>query len=133
LLLPDVICSFKVAPATESHNTVFTVFLAGELGRIVVVGEFMRADIYIDKTQGGSVEISVVRDGLSSGVDRRYDTVEKARSVLVKFGLDPILIDHHLRSLTRVPPSFLLRFPAAEIADDILRSLGFRAAAFHAG
>jgi len=103
------------------------------LERIVVVGDFMRADIYIDKTQGGSVEISVVRDGLSSGVARRYETVEKARSVLVKFGLDPILIDHHLRSLTRVPPSFLLRFPAAEIADDILRSLGFRAAAFHAG
>lgn len=99
----------------------------------MVVGEFMRADIFIDKTAGGSVEISVVRDGLSSGVAHKYDTAEKARLVLVKFGLDPILIDHHLRSLSRVPPSFLIRFPVAEIADDILRSLGFRAAAFQAG
>jgi hypothetical protein len=102
------------------------------LRRTVVVGEFMRADIYIDKTEGGNVEISVVRDGLSSGVAHKYDTVEKARSVLVTFGLDPILVDHHLRSLSKVPPSFLLRFPAAEIEDDILRSLGFRTAAFQA-
>ena len=92
----------------------------------------MRADIFIDKTEGGSIEISVVRDGLSSGAAHKYDTIEKARSVLIKFGLDPILIDHHLRSLFRVPPSFLLRFPSAEIADDILRSLEFTAAAFHA-
>lgn len=99
----------------------------------MVVGEFMRADIFIDRTEGGNVEISVVRDGLSSGVAHKYDTAEKARLVLVKFGIDPILIDHHLRLLSRVPPSFLIRFPVAEIADDILRSLGFRAAAFQAG
>jgi hypothetical protein len=28
-------------------------------------------------------------------------------------------------------PHVLLRFPVADISDDILRSLGFRAAAFH--
>ena len=93
----------------------------------------MRADIFIDKTEGGSIEISVVRDGLSSGAAHKFDTVDKARSVLVKFGLDPILIDHNLRSLSKMPPSFLLRFPTAEIADDNLRSVGFTAAAFQVG
>jgi hypothetical protein len=92
----------------------------------------MRADIYIDKTEGDNIEISVVRDGQSSGVAHKYDTIEKARSVLVTFGLDPILIDRRLRTLTKVPPCFLLRFPVAEIADDILRSLKFTAAAFQA-
>jgi hypothetical protein len=92
----------------------------------------MKADIFIDKTEGGSIEISVVRDGLSSGAARKYDTVEKARSVLVTFGFDLELIDRQLQFLSKVPPSFLLRFPSAEIADDILRSLGFTAAAFHA-
>jgi hypothetical protein len=93
----------------------------------------MTADIFIDKTAGGVVEISVVRNGLSAGAGHKYETVEKARSVLLTFGLDLELIDRQLRSLSRVPPSFLLRFPAAEIADDILRSSGFTAAAFHAG
>jgi len=92
----------------------------------------MRADIFIDKTEGGGVEVSVVREGLTSGVAHKYDTVEKARSVLVAFGLDTQLIDHQIRSLSRVPPSFLLRFPSAEIADDVLRSLDFWAAAFQA-
>ena len=90
----------------------------------------MRADIFIDKTEGGGVEISVVRDGLTSGVAHKYDTVQKARLVLVQFGLDPLLIDGQLRSRSRVPPCFLLRFPAAEIADDILRSLRFTAVIF---
>ena len=85
----------------------------------------MKSDIFIDKTEGGSIEISVVRDGLSSGAAHKYDTVEKARSVLVTLGLDPELIDRQLRFLSKVPPSFLLRFPSTEIADDILRSLGF--------
>jgi hypothetical protein len=92
----------------------------------------MKADIFIDKTEGGSIEISVVREGLSSGAAHRYETVEKARTVLVAFGLDPQLIDRQLRFLSKVPPSFLLRFPSAEIADDILHSLGFTAAAFGA-
>jgi hypothetical protein len=62
----------------------------------------------------------------------RYDTVEKARAVLVKFGLAPELIDRQLRTLSKVPPSFLLRFPEAEITDEVLRSLEFTAAAFQA-
>jgi hypothetical protein len=92
----------------------------------------MKADVFIDKTESGRVEISVVRDGLSSGAAHIFDTVEKARVVLVKFGLDPILIDRRLRTLSDVPPCFLLRFPVTDIADDILRALGFRAAAFQA-
>jgi hypothetical protein len=90
----------------------------------------MRADVFIDKTEGNAVEISVVKHGLSSGAAHRYDTAEKARTVLVKFGLDHDLIDHQLRTLSDVPPSFLLRFPAAEIADEVLRALEFTAAVF---
>jgi len=51
---------------------------------------------------------------------------------LVTFGLDAYLIDHQLRTLSKTPPGFLLRFPAVEIDDDVLRSLGFTAAAFQA-
>jgi hypothetical protein len=92
----------------------------------------MRADVFIDKTEGDAVEITVVKHGLSCGAAHRYDTVEKARAVLVKFGFDPELIDHQLRNLSKVPPSFLLRFPEAEIADEVLRSLEFAAAVFQA-
>ena len=92
----------------------------------------MTADIFINKTEGDGVEISVVKHGLSSGAAHRYDTVERARAVLVKFGLDSEVIDHQLRTLTKVPPSFLLRLPTAEIADEVLRSLEFTAAVFQA-
>jgi hypothetical protein len=74
----------------------------------------------------------VVKHGLSSGAAHRYDTSERARAVLVKFGFDPQLIDHQLRTLSKAPPSFLLRFPAAEIADEVLRLLEFTAAVFQA-
>ena len=90
----------------------------------------MTADIFINKTEGDGVEISEVKHGLSSGAAHRYDTVEKARAVLFKFGFDPEVIDHQLRTLS--PPSFLLRFPTAEIADEVLRSLEFTAAVFQA-
>jgi len=43
----------------------------------------MKADIYIDKTEGGGVEISVVKHGLSSGAANKYNAIEKARAVLV--------------------------------------------------
>jgi hypothetical protein len=92
----------------------------------------MTSDVFINKTEGDGVEISVVKHGLSSGAAHRYDTVEKARAVLVKFGLDPEVIDHQLRALSKVPASFLLRFPTVEIADEILRALEFTAAVFQA-
>ena len=93
----------------------------------------MRADVFIDKTEGEGVEISVVKHGLSSGAAQEYQTFEKARTVLVALRLDPELIDRQLTALSKLPPSVLLRFPAAEIADDVLRSLEFTAAAFQAG
>ena len=92
----------------------------------------MRADVFIDKTEGDAVEVSVVKHGLSSGAAHRYDTAEKARAVLVKFGFDPELVDGQLRTLSKSPPSFLLRFPEAEIGDEVLRSLEFTAAVFQA-
>lgn len=48
----------------------------------------------------------------------------------VKFGLAPELIDRQLRALSKVRPSILLRFPEAEIAEEVLRSLKFTAAVF---
>jgi len=90
----------------------------------------MRADIFIDKTAGGGVEVSVVKHGLSSGDAHKYHTFDKARAVLVTLGFDVELIDRQLTTLSKAPPGFLLRFPAAEIADEVLRSLGFTAAAF---
>jgi hypothetical protein len=92
----------------------------------------MRVDVFISKTEGDGVEISVVKHGLSSGAAHRYETVPIARAVLVKFGLDPELIDRQFRTLSEVPPSVLLRFPEAEIADEVLRSLEFTAAVFQA-
>jgi hypothetical protein len=92
----------------------------------------MTADIFIKKTEGEGIEILVVKNGLSSGAAHRYDSIERARTVLLKFGLAPEVIDHQLRTLSKVPPSFLLRFPTAEIADEVLRSLEFTAAVFEA-
>jgi hypothetical protein len=92
----------------------------------------MRADVFISRTEGDGVEISVVKHGLSSGATHRYDTAEKARAVLVKFGFVPELIDRQLRTLSKLPPSILLRFPETEIADEVLRSLEFTAAVFQA-
>jgi len=92
----------------------------------------MRADIFIDKTEGGSFQISVVRHGQSSGTARKYDAVGKAEAVLLAFGFKKALVDRQLQALSETPPSVLLRFPIADVADDVLRSLGFTAAAFQA-
>jgi hypothetical protein len=48
------------------------------------------------------------------------------------FGFDAGLVDHQLGVLAEMPPSALLRFPVADIADDVLRSFGFMAAASRA-
>jgi len=36
----------------------------------------MRAEVFIDQSEGGVAEISVVRHGLSSGAARKYRTVD---------------------------------------------------------
>jgi hypothetical protein len=46
------------------------------------------------------------------------------------FGFDRGLVDRKLGALSEVSLHVLLSFPEAEIADDVLRSLGFTAAAF---
>jgi hypothetical protein len=96
------------------------------------LGVVMRADVFIDKTEGDHVEISVVKHGLSSGPAHKYDTFEKAREVLVQFGFDQEMIDRQLKTLSKAPPSFLLKFPTVEIAEEVLRSLDFKAAVFQA-
>ena len=91
----------------------------------------MRAEVFIDQSEGGVAEISVVRHGLSSGAARKYRTVEEAMRVLLVFGFDRGLVNRQLAALSEMSPHVLLRFPVVDIADDVLRSLGFRAAAFH--
>jgi hypothetical protein len=95
----------------------------------------MKAQVFLSQSEGGEggfIEITVVRQGLSSGAGHKYEVVEQARAVLLAFGFDATLVDGRLRSLSETPPSVLLRFPVAEIADDVLTSLGFTAAAFTA-
>ena len=92
----------------------------------------MRAQVFIDQTEGGIVEVSVVKDGRSSGAGLKYDAVGKAKAVLLAFGFDAGVVDRQLGTLSEMPPTVLLRFPVTEIADDVLRSLGFKAAAFQA-
>jgi len=92
----------------------------------------MRAQVFIDQTEGGFVEVSVVKHGLSSGAGHKYNAVGEAKAVLLAFGFDAGLVDHQLGVLAEMPPSALLRFPVADIADDVLRSCGFMAAAFRA-
>jgi hypothetical protein len=93
-------------------------------------GESMRAQVFIDHTTGGLVEVSVVRHGLSSGAGHKYHEIGKAKAVLLAFGFDAGLVDRQLATLSETPPCVLLRFPVAEITDDVLRSFGFDAAAF---
>ena len=90
----------------------------------------MRAEVFIDQSEGGVTEISVVRHGLSSGAARKYCTVGEAMAVLLVFGFDRGLVDRRLAALSEMSPHALLRFPVADIADDALRSFGFVAAAF---
>ncbi len=39
----------------------------------------MRAQVFIDQTEGGFVEVSVVKDGLSSGAGLKYDALGKRK------------------------------------------------------
>src|SRR5258708_33093249 len=93
----------------------------------------MRAQVFIDQTEGGFVEVSVVKHGLSSGAGHRYNVVGEAKAVLLAFGFDAGLVDHQLAVLAETAPCVLLRFPVAGIADDVLTSFGFTAAIIQAG
>jgi hypothetical protein len=92
----------------------------------------MRAQVFIDQTEGGGVEISVIKDGLSFGAARKYHKMEEAKLVLLVFGFDKALVDRQFGILSKTPPIVLLTFPVTEIADDVLKSFGFWAAAFKA-
>ena len=92
----------------------------------------MRAEVFIDQSEGEVVEISVVKHGLSSGAARKYRTVEEAKAVLLVFGFDSGLVDRQFAALSEMPPHVLVRFPVTDIVDDVLRSFGFMAATFQA-
>jgi hypothetical protein len=72
----------------------------------------MRSEVFIDQSEGGVAEISVVRHGLSSGAAR--NTVEEAMRVLLVFGFDRGLVDRQLAALSEMSPHVL-----ADIADDV--------------
>ena len=92
----------------------------------------MTADIFINRTEGGGVEVSVIKRGLSSGPAQKYNAVEQAQAVLVAFGFDVELVNRQLNTLADMPPSTLLKFPETEIDTKTLRTMGFAAAAFQA-
>jgi hypothetical protein len=92
----------------------------------------VRAEVFIDKSEGGVVEISVVKHGLSSGAARKYRTVEEAKAVLLVFGFDGGLVDRQFVALSDMSPHVLVRFPVTDIVDDVLRSFGFMAVTFRA-
>jgi hypothetical protein len=92
----------------------------------------MTADIFISRTEGGGVEVSVIKRGLSSGPAQKYNAVEQAEEVLLALGFDAELVNRQLNTLADMPPSTLLKFPEMEINTETLRTLGFTAAAFQA-
>jgi hypothetical protein len=92
----------------------------------------VRAEVFIDRSEGGVVEISVVKHGLSSGAARKYRTVEEAKAVLLVFGFDDGLVDRQFVALSEMSPHVLVRFPVTDIVDDVLRSFGFMGATFQA-
>ena len=91
----------------------------------------MRAQVFINHTEGGVVEFYVVNHRQNTCAGHKY-TVGEAKAVLLAFGFDAGLVDHQLGVLAETAPCVLLRFPMADIADDVLRSFGFTAAVFQA-
>ena len=88
----------------------------------------MRAEVLIDRTKDGIIEISVLRQGMSSGAVQRYNSVDEAQAALTALGFAEGLVNGQLKVLSQAPVGGLLRFPITDLPDDILRSLGFRAA-----
>jgi hypothetical protein len=92
----------------------------------------MRAEVFINQSEAGVVEITVVKHGLSSGAGRRYPTIQEAKAVLLVFGFNSELVDRQFAALSEMSPHVLVRFPVTDIVDDVLRSFGFMAITFQA-
>ena len=71
----------------------------------------MKAQVFITQSEGGIIEVSVVREGLSSGAGHKYKGVEEARAVLLEFGFDPAMVDHQLRYLAECSQAYCSDFP----------------------
>ena len=89
----------------------------------------MRADVFISQTESGGVEISVVKHGLVLALHDH--TSQKAREVLLAFRIDAATVDRQLGVLSKKPPSVSVRFPTAEIVDDLLGSLWIQSCGVH--
>jgi hypothetical protein len=87
----------------------------------------MRAEVLIDHTKDGVIEISVLRQGMSFGAVQRYNSADEAKAALTALGFAEGLVNTQLKALWQAPVGGLLRFPVTEVPDDILRSLGFKA------
>jgi hypothetical protein len=85
----------------------------------------MRAEVFIDQSEAGVVEITVVKHRLCSGPARKYRTIQEAKAVLLVFGFDSGLVDRQFAALSEMSPHVLVRFPVTDIVDDVLRSFGF--------
>jgi Holliday junction resolvasome RuvABC DNA-binding subunit len=87
----------------------------------------MRAEVLVDHTKDGVIEISVLRQGMSSGAVQRYNSADEAKAALAALGFAEELVNSQLKALWQAPVGGLLRFPVSDVPDDILRSLGFKA------
>jgi hypothetical protein len=87
----------------------------------------MRAEVLIDRTKDGVIEISVLRQGMSSGAVQRYNSADDAKAALTALGFVEGLVNTQLKALWQAPVGGLLRFPVTQVPDDILPSLGFKA------
>jgi hypothetical protein len=74
--------------------------------------------VFIDQSEAGVVEITVVKHGLSSGAGRKYPTIQEAKAVLLVFGFDSGLVDRQFAALSEMSPHVLVRFPVTDIVDD---------------
>jgi hypothetical protein len=88
----------------------------------------MRAEVLIDHTQDGIIEVSVLRPGMSAGAVQTYNSADEAKIALAALGFAEGLVNNQLEAPWRAPVGGLLRFPVIDVTDDILRSLGFKAA-----
>jgi hypothetical protein len=71
----------------------------------------MRAQVFIDQTEGGFVEVSVVKHGLSSGAGHKYNAVGEEKRYFWHSDLTRGWLIINSESLQRCPQAHCLGFP----------------------
>jgi len=71
----------------------------------------MRAQVFIHHTEGGCVEVSVVKHGLSSGAGHKYNAFGEAKAIFWHSDLTRGWLIINSESLQRCPQAHCLAFP----------------------